>query len=361
MNITHHLKVLILLSVFIPLVLLSSAYGYVAKIDNYTISLQELQKFVDVQKFLAKEKNLEEFMANKQVKKSDLLSDYIDMMLLYLTADKNKYSFATQNKNVQNVYSQTRSEQLKTLFINRQLDIAENPPTTAELKKEFEKVKSRTSKTFKELSDQEKRNLYQISILRKIQDKKKSYRLQLEKRYDVKRTPKNKTSIGSVNNKKISRKDIDKLLDKEVSKLGISLTALKKDEPEKFREIRKDAVNELIFQEMITLEMKKQKFASKQVVKDALQFYQYQIAIEEYVKNELADNIRISDNELDEAFVEVSQTRPDIQKLLPTQQEKLLKSFIIQKKLPILMEELLNERKEESIIKRNKSELNKLT
>ncbi len=334
--------------------------AYVAKINDHVIPLSELQQYINVQKFLVKEPELEKFLELKKTTRSRLLSDYIELKLLYLAADSKSYTIAKKHKTLTALYKETLEQQLSTLYVNSQIDLPQTTLNEAELKKEFANLKGASPKSFAELSSKEKKELYQLSILRKLQNQKEAYRFQLEKKYKVKRSPKNKTIAASVNNVKLTRKAADELLSKEVAKLGLSLTVLKKRDPSKLQEIRKDAINELIFQEMVKLEIKAINFAQKPVVQHALKFYRYQLAIEEYAQTELTQNIKISSSELDAAFVEISRTRPNIQQLLPTQQEKFLRSVIIRNKLPELMQDLVNEKKEEAIIKRDKTELAKL-
>ncbi len=334
--------------------LYSTSHAYVAKINKKEVSLKEFQSFVNFQKFIAKENNLDTLLKQKGISRKELLKDYINMLILLEESEKKNYASNAQAKKI---FQETRQDWLISLFVNRNINLIEQTPSIAKLKEEYNKLPQARERKFEDLSNEEKKNLYQIRVMRDIQDKKAEYRKILEKKYKVKYNYTAKNTVAKIGKKTVSRDEVEKKLSKELEKLGIVYTELEAKNKAKAEQIKVDMIHEVVFRKLTLMEIKNSNFTKNKYVADGLRFYGYQVRIEEYIKGEIISNIPISSTELDNAFVVLSRENPRIQKMLPTEQEKILKSLIIQQKLPKAMNDLLIEKKEEAVIYRNYDEL----
>lgn len=334
----------------------TTAFGYIVKIGNVEISKKEFQDFIDVQKFIDSVSSFDELARNKKTTKNNLLTDYIDQFLVVREAKKKGYN--EKNTQVQEQYKVKKEKWLTTLYITRNVDLVNVDVSDEDMEKTFNELPaSSRTKPYAQLTQQEKQNLYQIAAIKVAQDRKKSFQYTLEKKFKVKRYSTSANIVAEVEGKKISKKTFSEKVTEQLARIGLNEKMVEQRDKARFEQAKRDILDELIFDELVQLDMKKSGFLNNKLLDKAYGFLMEQVITEQFVVKEIAPKVQIDSREIDQAFVQFSQQNPAIKNMLPTEQERILRNYIVQAKLPQIIKEYLTEIKEGILIKRNKEEL----
>lgn len=333
-----------------------SLFPYIVKIGDTEISRGDFQEFIDVQKFIDNQDSFDGLAQKKKTTKNNILTDYIDQIIVVQEAKKKGYS--EKNDLVQKAYAEKKKRWVTTLYIARNVDIESLEVGESDMQRTYKELPQQSrSKPYDQLTEQEKQGLYQIATIKAAQEKKKDFQKVLEKKYRVKRYGENKKIVAEVEGKKITEEELQDKIDEQLARLGISEREITARSPQRFEEAKKDILDEMIFEELVNIDIEKSNFLKNKLIEKAYGFLMDQVISEQYILNEIASKVTISSRELDEAFIRVSQQNPAIKNMLPTEQERLLKNYIIQAKLPDIIKDYLVEVKEGILIRRNKEEL----
>ncbi len=330
----------------------------IAQLGKTKISLSQFQNYIDVQKFITDRESVGDLLKQQRIDLNNVLTRYLDQQILLLNAKKK--GIDANNSLVKQRYDQTHLKWIGQIYTLKNVDLPSNEVKESELRAIYRQYK-KGNKSFEALNDQEKSGLYRLVLLQNLQKARTSYQKKLEKKYKVSRRKINSKLVAKVSGQDITRKDLDAILESQLANFGLTIEQAKQNNPKQYDKIVNEAREELIFDKLIQLDMKKNNFLKKKLVKEALNGYKEQLVIETFMQLEIIPKIEISDNELDAAFQELSRNRPQIQQLVPTEQEKVLRRFIFQRKQPQILSNYLTEKKEEIIIKRNKDLLTKIT
>ena len=330
----------------------------IAQLGKTKISLSQFQNYVDVQKFITDKESVSDLLKQQKIDLNNVLTRYLDQQILLLNAKKK--GIDASNSLVKQRYEQTYLKWIGQIYTLKHVDLPSNEVKESELKAIYKQYK-KGNKSFDSLNDQEKSGLYRLVLLQNLQKARASYQKKLEKKYKVSRKKISSKLVAEVSGQDITKKDLDSILESQLANFGLTIEQAKQNNPKQYDKIVSEAREELIFDKLIQLDMKKNNFLKKKLVKEALNGYKEQLIIETFMQLELIPKIKISDSELDAAFQELSRNRPQIQQLVPTEQEKVLRRFIFQRKQPQILSSYLTEKKEEIIIKRNKDLLTKIT
>lgn len=330
----------------------------VASINNKKISLKEFQDFVDMQKFIAGEDNLENFLAQKQATKNSLLGEYIDHVLFLNKAEELGYK--VNSPEVAAEFEEMNEKWVISSYLGRVIDLKKIDPNEESLKKEYEKLpKASKKKNFDQLNQNEFNQLRQIFIARVSQEEKDKLREKLMKQYKVKKNGIKNKIVFSIGKKDYSQEDFQNYFEKELKNIGASTALLKARDPNRYDELSKLQLNEMILYELIKLELNRNKYTNKKEIKTFLKILKERLSIE-MLKRTIAEKITVSDKELNDTFSEIARQNPTLEKMLPTEQERIVKNAVRQRKLPASLEAYLAELKESSVIKRFKDVLDKV-
>ncbi len=329
-----------------------------AKLGNIDIALKEFQEYVDIQKFIANKKSVDDLLSQQKIDKNTMLSRYLDQKILLLSAEEK--DITTKHPLVNQKYEQTYLKWIGQIYTLKNVDLSNDKVSEADMEKVYNKY-NQDKKPFSTLSNEEKSGLYRLALLEKLQASKNVYQKKLEKKYKVSRKKIDAEVIAVVNKEDITQKDLDLILQQQLASFGLSKEQAKERNPNQYEKILDEVREELIFNKLIEVDMKKSKFLSQSIVKKTLDTYRKQLTIEAFFNTEIIPSVKVSDSELDLAFQELSKVRPAIRQVVPTEQEKILKRFILQKKQPEILSNYLLEKKEEIIIKRNKNLLTQVT
>ena len=330
----------------------------IAELGKTKISLSQFQNYINVQKFITDKKTVGSLLEQQKISLNNVLTRYLDEQILLLDAKRKGISIA--NPVVKNKYDRTYLKWIGQIYTLKNVNLPSDRVTEENLKSTYKKYQ-KGKKPFDSLSNQEKSSVYQLVLLRRLQEAKNVYQKVLEKKYKVSRRKINSKVIAKVGKKQITRKDLDAILEGQLANFGLTPSQAKQNNPKQYDKIVTEAREELIFDALIQLDMARNNFLKKKLVKEALNTYKRQLVIETFMELEIIPNVRITDSELDQAFQELSRARPQIKQLVPTEQEKVLRRFIFQKKQAQILSSYLIEKKEEIIIKRNKDLLAKIT
>lgn len=340
--------------------LISSVFPYIVKIGKEEISRKDFQDFIDVQKFIDNEDSFDGLARKKKTTKNNILTDYIDQLIVIREAKKKGYN--EKNDLIKKAFDTKKEQWVTTLYVAKNVDIESLSVKETDIRNVYKQLPSSSkTKPYNQLTEQEKKGLYQIATIKAAQDKKKEFQKVLEKKYKVKRYGINKKVVAMVESKKVTKNEFQKKVDEQLARLGITEKEVKDRDPKRFDQARKDILDEIIFEKLIDLDIKKSGFKKNRLVVRAYDFLMDQVISEQFILNEIASKMKISSHELDEAFIQVSQQNPAIKNMLPTEQERVLRKYIIQAKLPEIIKDYLVEVKEGILIKRNKEELSKIS
>ncbi len=351
-------KFLLILS-FVSFFGLSLFSNSLARLGNVEVSFSEFQDYIDIQKFIFGKNTVDEILNEQKITKNDLLSRYIDQKIILLDAKKNKID--VNNEQVKRRYDNSFKKWISQIYTIKQVGIANKRVNEDDLREVYTKFNQKDNTPFDSLSKEEKSSLYRIVLIERFKGKKEDYQKNLEKKYRVSRKSIDDEVVATVQNRKIFQKDLVAITRRQLANFGVTLEEAQSKDKNQYKQILETARDELIFSELVDIDMERSNFLSRSIVKKALDTYKKQIVVEVFVLNEIVSKAKITDSELDNAFKEISRERPQIKQLLPTQQERVLRSFILQRKQPQLLSSYLSEKKEEIIIKRNKDLLSKVT
>ena len=342
----------------ISLLFVSSLYSQnVLEINDTKVSKKEFQNFLNVQKFLASQKNLDELLASKKVSLDDLLQEYIEHILMLQQADN--FGFKVNGASVNKLYNDGLENWLLNIYMSRRLDIFSISISEEMVRAELANS-PKVKKSFTELTQTEKNQLGQISMMRETQKKKDALRATLEKKYKVKVNGLDKDVIFSIDKKKYSQDDFNKFFDNQLKRVGLSRAILKSRDPVRYETLSNEELKEMLLKELAKLEMKREKFENNINVVNATKFLKEQIAIDLFIKKEIAEKITVSDEELEIALEAAIKNNPNISRMLPTEQERLLREAVRRQKLPVAINQFLTEIRDLSVIKRNRKEIDSL-
>ena len=335
--------------------------NYVAKINNKEISTREFQKFINIRKFITNSKSTEDLLKLEKSSLNDLLKKYIEATIILIEAKKNKYTI--NNQIVKKQFADIKDIWLIDTFVKQKIDTSKINITEKELRNYSKLPKElQPNKSFDKLSPQEKYNLGRIMLMQKSKSKIKSYQSSLSRKYKVKINDFDKNPVAFIGKEKISKKEFYSFAKEKLSQINRNLTPeiLKQQNPAQYKVAMQEIIENLLLTKLVKKEIKRTRFEQKSLVKDSLEWLKKEMVMNTFLKNELAESLKPTNKELDAAFVEISKLNPNIQRMLPTEQEKALNDYIAVKKLPALTAQYLSEKTEESIIKRNKKELKKI-
>lgn len=334
----------------------SLLFSYVAKIANKEISKSKFQEFINIQKFIANKKTFNELAEFKKTDRNGILSEYIDQVIVVKEAKKKGYK--TDSRKVNKIFKTKKKRWLLNLYTTRHVDFTSLSIKEKDLKKAYKRLPANSrTKSYKDLSDEEKRGLYQIATINKAQNQKKNFQKKLEKKYKVKRYKLSSKTVAKVGKINITKKKFQNSVDEQLARIGLNEKIIAARDPKRLEEAKKDILEEIIFEELAKLDMEKTGFLKNKLLRSAYVILRDQIITELFIINEIASNVKVSDQELDQAFVVVSKQNPSIKNMLPTEQERILRDFILQKKMPKILTDYLSEVKEGIVIKRNKVDL----
>lgn len=330
----------------------------IASIDNKKISLKEFQEFVDMQKFIANKEKLEDLLSQKQETRNSLLGEYIDHVLFLNNA--NELGYKTNSQEVIEEFERMSEKWVMSSYLGRVIDLEKIDVTEENLKKEYASLPANsTKKSFNELNQNELNQLRQIFVAKASQKEKDKLREKLMKQYKVKKNDVGKKIVFSVGKKDYSQEDFQNYFDEELKNVGASSALLKARDPKRYDELSALQLNEMILYELLKLELKRDKYMNKKEIKTFLRILKERLAIE-MLKRTIAEEIAVSDKELNDTFSQLTKQNPTLEKMLPTEQERIVKNAVRQNKLPTALEAYLAELKESSVIKRFKDVLAKV-
>ncbi len=365
-SIFHHLapnndtiEIMVLIRYFLAVALLAFSLNaeVVAEIGKTKITLQDFQEYVDVQKFIANTKSFDALVKEKKTDKSKFLNNYLDRRILLLGAEGKGINVSTPF--VEKKYQSEHLNWIRQIYVIKNVNLANSEITESDMKKIHKKY-GNNDKSFKQLSREEKSRLVQFVLLDRFKIAKEKYKKKLARKYKVSKKRITAEVVAKVGNEQITQSDLRGLLEVELNKVQLNLEQVEKNNPKEYKRIAKNALEELIFNALVETEMKESNFLNQAIVKKVLASYKEQLAIEHFIIRELISRFEISPASLDNAFRELSGVNPNIKRLLPSEQERVLRRFILQRKQPEILSAYLNEKKEEILITKNKRLLDKI-
>ena len=324
----------------------------IAEVGTAKVLLNDFQEYVNVQKFIANEKSFDTLVKEKNTSKDQFLSDFLDQKILSFEAEKKGINIDTPF--VKSQYERNYLERIRQIYILKKVNFANNKITESEIKKVYRKYGKGNSKPFNSLNKKEKSQLIQFALLDKLKISKEKYKKQLIKKYKVSKKNTKAKVVANVGSRKITQSDLTQLMKKYLGGSDLELKKIEENNPKRYSKMLKDSLEELIFNALVEKEMKESSFLNKPIVKEVLATYKKQLAIKHFIVREIISRFEITPADLDDAFKELSKIDSSIKQLLPSEQEGILKKFILQRKQPEILASYLNRKREEILIKRNK-------
>ena len=331
--------------------------SWVAKINSEVVSTDEFQQYINVQKLGLGQKTSTPINDSDTIK--GFLGQYIDSRIILREARKS--GITSSSKEVMETFQEQKKGWIFQTFLISQIDLSSIDIQEKDLKRYFEEYKEKDPKvdkklTYSKLSGQLKRQLGQALMAEKTQELKDSYRRKLEKKHNIRRNKLTDTVVAVVDNVKIRNKEIMVKLSDQLKITGISIDQLKKQKPEYQRALRV-VRNEFILQVMVEDEMKKANFANKKIVRDGLKILKESVISQIYIKNEIFDKMRVTEREKNELY---ESQKKNLSNLGFAQVTDYLNNTIKKRKAEVALQNFINEKKEEFVIKRNHNELKKI-
>ena len=339
----------------------STLFGnWVAKINKQKISTKEFQEYIDVQKYSSGNENvnIRTILGQEGALEDVLLERYIDQKIVLIAARKVGHN--SKNPAIKAIINKEKDLWLVGYYVSKVVDISDVQVSQKELRREFNALKKQQAinKPFNKLTPEEKKQIEQKVGMEKFRDKKNVYKKKLEKKYKVSRKKKAKV-VAKVEGKSIREADLNAYLNEQLKVVGVSASALKKTRPDQYKQIRNQALEELIFNQLVRVEIEKKKFEKKPIVQTALRYFKEKVIAEYYVKEKIFKKIKVTEKELDTAF---KQNKDELKKrqLTLEQIEQYLESSIRQKKLQLNLARFVKRKKDASVIVRNEKEIVKI-
>ncbi len=328
--------------------------GPIVKINDKEYSTADFQQYINFLKDNGGADTIKAMLADPD-EKNGLLNQFIDQKVLLLTANKAGYN--RKSEKIQKRWNDVKDAQMLQYFVTVQT--AKNPiskPTEDEMKAIYKKVNPNPTRTYESLTDQEKQQLVQYVVMEKRQIETKNYYNTLEKKYKVVRSPLTEYFVGQVEGIKIKQVTLTEEVDKQLILAGRSKEEAMK-QPQEYEKIRFSVRDGLIYQELLKLEIANAKFVTSPAGLFAQDYLQDDMVVQSYVGEEIISKIAISDAEINEEYARNKQALAN----KPFDQvHAYLKSAIQQKKFQKTLPNFLSEKREECVIKRDKSELEKI-
>ena len=362
----------IFVSVMLSLTLTSTRQVYanwVAKINQDFIYTKDFQQFIDIQKNNLGQKNTSlntEVQAGISLGEM-LLEKYIDNQIILIEAKKKGYT--KNKKSIQQLFSKQRDTWLANYFINQQIDTSKVKVGEKDINKFYNIYKNKAKQSgskieipdYKDLQSADKYKLLEAAKLeayQKYQKLRRAYFAKLEKKYKIKYYKLNKKVVAKVGKTSITKKEVEAHLARALKLLGISKNIIAKQKPKEYNDLQEEVRTKLVANILTKYEIKAQRFESKTTTKNALEYFFNDLILNAYIKEEIFNKIKVSEQEIETAF----QRHKDAlrkQKWTLEQIETRLKESIRKEKGQAKILKLIKRKKEESIIRRNEKEINK--
>ncbi|HMA99587.1 MAG TPA: hypothetical protein VKS21_01235 [Spirochaetota bacterium] len=332
---------------------------WIIKINREEIDTAAFQKYINFAKLQQGQQGvgIDKIIADKS-ELNTFLNKFIELHIILHEAEEKGYSI--DNEEVNAVYRQQKKNWIQRLFLMK--DMAKETssieePTEEEIKSFFNQYYGESQKAYADLSMDEKSKVYQAVLMQKIDKAKKIYKKRLEKEYRIKRYGMDKKNVALVDRTRITRSQLNRHIKDQLSLMGVSPEEVKARSPQKYKQYKEEAYEDLIFQTMVQKEMAIQDFTDKQYVQDALDVLQDQVVLEYFIEKEIKSGITVNDTERDQVYQKI---KARIKDLPFPQQQEVINEQVKRAKLDAVLQTFLSEKKEEMIIKRNKDELEKI-
>lgn len=337
---------------------------WVAKVNNNTISTKEFQQYIDFRKEAVGDRAKQAIDENNI---NELLRSYIDHVLLLGDAKEKGYSTTTPE--VQKIYKEQKEEWLMQFYMSKKIDSTKLDVSTADLKQIYKQYSMQSAaqgqamKSFEQLERNELLQLRQMAMMEKLNDQKEVYKKAIEGDYNIQRPGLDKTYVATVKagseNIQIKKEKLDREFKTQLQMVGISEQQIKQQNPAAYEEQKKKVLEDLIFFELVKMEMKKENFENKKEVKMALDYLLENLVVQYFIEKEIIEPIPVSMDEVGSLYSKRKRTYDNSGRDLSEITDYLTKEIKNQKGQQKL-ESYITEKREENIIKRNKAELAKI-
>ena len=331
--------------------------NWVAKINQQKIATKEFQNYINVQKYSSgnENKNIRKLAKDEKKLIEGLLEQYIETKVLLLEANEKGYS--TKNRKVKKTIKKEKEDWLISYFINKKIEVPKDPISEKDINKYFEKTMKQQGlkRKYSSLSKEEKAQLRKYVGIDRIYKLKFGYQKKLEKKHPVKRYGLKKKVLAKVRGESIKKSEVEGYLEEKLKLMGVSKDELKSNESRYFN-AKGSVLEEIIFNKLVKIEMEKEKFEEKPIVKVALGYFFNTVTVRIYLEEEHSKKIKVSEEEIEKAFQQ-NKKKLKAGKLTLEEIEKYLKQEIKKRKLQRRIAKLISRKKEELIIIRNEKEL----
>ena len=330
--------------------------GWVAKINSVEISLEEFQRYVNFQKQRS-DSDINK-LSDIEIKKG-LLKKYIETKIILIEAKKVGYTKG--HAEIKKFFEKNRKSWIAQDFLLSKIDQSKINVSEAKVKGYFRDYRDRipdlnSSATYENIDPKLRQQLYQAVYAEELKKLKDEYQAQLEKKYKIKRYKLEKYIVAVVNKEKIKRTSLIARLDEEIRAVGNDPERIKKEKKEYdklLNSVRDTMILEILLQE----EIKRINYDKKQRVRDSLKVHVDELIYNYYILHQIFDKVEVTDSERSALY---NQLRDRLESLKYEEINAYLNQTIKRQKGQIVLQNFITERKEESIIKRNYKELEKL-
>ena len=333
--------------------------NWVARIDDYSIYTSSFQDFVDIQKSSA---NLNLANRGKSVLQQ-LLQKYIDDKIVLIKAKKK--GFNLRNSEIRELYNSKKEEWVQQFFLLQEIDISGIQITENDLRLYYgllQKKEKSYQKPLEKLNAQELNVVRQLVMSEKQSKKLDIYRKSQESSYKVKYNSIQNPIVATFGGQPIERKTVERKLDEQLIILNQNPAKIKKT-PEVYNQYKEKVLQEIILKMIVDANIKKENFTDNRLVKVGLNLLKDQIIIQYFLQKEIFEKINITEKEKETLY---NSKKKEIEAQIESQNlgwvevNKVLENNIRQRKGVLKLQQLVNDSKEESVIKKNYEELDKI-